>query len=267
MAAVGKKKAEELKAQGNSAFTRGDYASAVAQYSKAIDADRTNSVYFTNRAMALIKLERYGEAAEDCTQALRLSPNSVKALWRRGTAHFHLNKYREARDDFESGLAVEPSNKTLSAELENVNKKLSEIGTRRPVKAQPDPLRSTPPSHMAEPANSQDFERSWREYRHSPEALYKYLKLVPIADLPSLFRASLESDHISDIVGALMLARDEDGDGELIFGVLSTLPKVSRFDLAALFLGNGDKKKISELLQWLKDTKAFDISSLQREYT
>ena len=44
------------------------------------------AVYFANRAACFLKLEEYEKACQDCTEALKLNPNYVKALMRRCAA-------------------------------------------------------------------------------------------------------------------------------------------------------------------------------------
>lgn len=52
---VRKKLFEQYKAAGNKALQAGNTTEAIAQYSKAIDADGTNHVYFSNRSAAYLK--------------------------------------------------------------------------------------------------------------------------------------------------------------------------------------------------------------------
>ncbi|CEP12726.1 hypothetical protein [Parasitella parasitica] len=93
--------------QGNEYFGKKDYKNAVIYYGKAIDLDPTVPVYFVNRAMAYLKTNR----------GLQLQPRNVKALWRRGIALRELGRINEAREDFQTGLAIEPNNKSLLDEL------------------------------------------------------------------------------------------------------------------------------------------------------
>ncbi len=51
-----KARAEQHKAKGNAAFEGGDLQAAIACYSHAIEADHTNHVYFSNRALAHLKV-------------------------------------------------------------------------------------------------------------------------------------------------------------------------------------------------------------------
>lgn len=48
--------ADKYKAQANEAFKAGDFDGAITGYSGAIQADPANPVYFSNRAMAYLKV-------------------------------------------------------------------------------------------------------------------------------------------------------------------------------------------------------------------
>ncbi|KAI8391321.1 uncharacterized protein BYT42DRAFT_190123 [Radiomyces spectabilis] len=111
------KRAQEEKEKGNAFFQRKEYTKAIVHYSQAIDLDPSVAVYFVNRAMAYLKLNRYLEAERDCTRGLQLQPKNVKALWRRGIALRELGRVEEARKDFEVALALEPGNQAVKEEL------------------------------------------------------------------------------------------------------------------------------------------------------
>ncbi len=68
-------------------------------YSKAIQLNPSNAVYFGNRAFAHIKLEEYGSAVEDATAAIDLDPNYVKGYYRRGDSYLALGKFKLALKD------------------------------------------------------------------------------------------------------------------------------------------------------------------------
>lgn len=73
------------------------------------------------RCMFLISY-RYGAAEADCLQALTLDPLYVKAYLRLGSAHFELQKFTMAKEDYEKALKLEPQNKTAQKELERIEK-------------------------------------------------------------------------------------------------------------------------------------------------
>lgn len=113
------------KEKGNDNFKRQDYALAIEGYTKAIELDPTNAIMPANRAMALLKQEKYGAAEADCLQALSLDPLYVKAYLRLGAARFELKKLDTAKDAFEKALRLEPQNKTAQKELERIEKELT----------------------------------------------------------------------------------------------------------------------------------------------
>jgi small glutamine-rich tetratricopeptide repeat-containing protein alpha len=77
-------KAEDFKNLGNDAMKNMSFTEALAHYTKAVDLDGRNSVYFCNRAAAYIKLEQYDLALRDCQIAIRLQPNYARAYGRMG---------------------------------------------------------------------------------------------------------------------------------------------------------------------------------------
>ena len=59
-------KAERYKAKANEAFKAGDFDGAITGYSGAIQADPGNPVYFSNRAMAYLKVQLAVNVATVC---------------------------------------------------------------------------------------------------------------------------------------------------------------------------------------------------------
>jgi len=64
-------------------------------YSKALEIDTNNAVYYSNRAFAHIKLEEYGSAVADATQAVQADPSYVKVEYAQyhiqNTSHVYCN--------------------------------------------------------------------------------------------------------------------------------------------------------------------------------
>ncbi|XP_074282597.1 uncharacterized protein LOC141607133 [Silene latifolia] len=73
-------------------------------------ATELRSICHSNRAACFMKLEKYDEAAKECSKALELNPVYVKALVRRGEAYEKLERYDEAISDMKKILESEPSN-------------------------------------------------------------------------------------------------------------------------------------------------------------
>ncbi|GFT43879.1 hypothetical protein NPIL_216721 [Nephila pilipes] len=102
--------AEEYKSSGNTKMSQQQYQEAEEDYSRAIELDRYNAVYFCNRAGARIKLQQYFEGISDCRQALLLNPDYAKAYGRMGQAYALMNRPRRAARCYRQALELEPDN-------------------------------------------------------------------------------------------------------------------------------------------------------------
>uniref|UniRef100_UPI00398EFB20 small glutamine-rich tetratricopeptide repeat-containing protein alpha-like isoform X1 n=1 Tax=Pristiophorus japonicus TaxID=55135 RepID=UPI00398EFB20 len=110
-------KAELLKIEGNEQMKIENYQSAVDYYTKAIELNPSNAVYFCNRAAAFSKLGNYTGAVEDCEKAIAFDPSYSKAYGRMGLALASLNKYNEAVEFYKKALELDPDNESYKANL------------------------------------------------------------------------------------------------------------------------------------------------------
>jgi small glutamine-rich tetratricopeptide repeat-containing protein alpha len=119
-----KKKAEELKNEGNNLLKDGKHQEAIDAYSKAIDLDPSNAVYFSNRAAVHLKLGDNDAALADCDKALKLDPGYSKAYCRKGVAHMNKEENERARDCFQRAADIEPANDTYKSNLKVAEEKI-----------------------------------------------------------------------------------------------------------------------------------------------
>ena len=80
------------------------------------------SVYYCNRAAALLHMERFEEAIKDCDVSLLLEPKYTKAFVRRSTAHEKLDNTEEALRDAKTALELDPSNATIRKNVARLQK-------------------------------------------------------------------------------------------------------------------------------------------------
>lgn len=118
------------KEQGNEYFKQKKFAEAVECYSRSIALSPT-AVAFANRAMAYLKLRRFEEAENDCTEALNLDDRYVKAYSRRITARKGLGKLKEAMDDAEFAVSVDANNPELRKQYSEIKALLMEKMAKR----------------------------------------------------------------------------------------------------------------------------------------
>lgn len=135
--------ADHKRERGNVHYQRGDYAFAVNSYSIALQiTDSSSKVDITpeeenelvevkvkclnNMAAAQLKLDHYDAALKSCISALAHQPDNIKALFRLGKVLALQGEFTEAIQTLRKALKLEPSNKTIHAELSKLVKKQSE---------------------------------------------------------------------------------------------------------------------------------------------
>ncbi|KAI9186537.1 hypothetical protein LWI28_018285 [Acer negundo] len=120
--------ANSEKELGNEYFKQKKFKESIDCYSRSIALSPT-AVAYANRAMAYLKIKRFQEAEDDCTEALNLDDRYIKAYSRRATARKELGKLKESIEDSEFALRLEPQNleiKKQHAEVKSLlEKKLS----------------------------------------------------------------------------------------------------------------------------------------------
>lgn len=125
--------AEKLKNEGNEFMKSERHREALEKYTRAIELDPTNPVYFCNRAAAHFKLGENEAAVADCTAALALQPDYGKAHSRLGLALTALERHREARMAYARAAALEPDNESYRQNLRLADEQLAAHGERAPL--------------------------------------------------------------------------------------------------------------------------------------
>ncbi|XP_007934724.2 tetratricopeptide repeat protein 12 [Orycteropus afer afer] len=100
--------ADALKKNGNEAFAKGDYETAVLHYSEGLKKLKDMKVLYTNRAQAYIKLGDYQKALVDCDWALKCDEKCTKAYFHMGKAHLALKNYSASRECYQKILEIDP---------------------------------------------------------------------------------------------------------------------------------------------------------------
>uniref|UniRef100_A0A3Q0SSI3 Tetratricopeptide repeat protein 1 n=1 Tax=Amphilophus citrinellus TaxID=61819 RepID=A0A3Q0SSI3_AMPCI len=104
-----------LKEAGNAHFKRGDWAEAGRSYTEALSMcpvcfSRERAVLFSNRAAARLHLDLKEQAISDCSRALELDPDYLRALLRRAELYEQTEKLDEALEDYQKVLERDPNN-------------------------------------------------------------------------------------------------------------------------------------------------------------
>ncbi|CCD23612.1 protein serine/threonine phosphatase NDAI_0B05790 [Naumovozyma dairenensis CBS 421] len=116
----------DLKNEGNKYIKEKKYTKAVEYYTKAIELDSTQSIFFSNRALAQLKLDNFQSCLDDCNSALELDPKNIKAYHRRGLSQLGLLHFKKAKNDLSIVLKAKPSDATAKRALDMCEKVIRE---------------------------------------------------------------------------------------------------------------------------------------------
>ncbi|KAL1723979.1 Metallo-dependent phosphatase-like protein [Schizophyllum commune] len=131
-----KAEAAKLKAEANKAFAAHDFAKAVELYSSAIERNPGDATIWCNRAYARMKLEEFGYALNDATQAATIDPKYAKAYYRRATCYLQTLRPQLAVADFKRVLQIEPKNETVRAQLTSTQKLIRKIEFEKAIEVE-----------------------------------------------------------------------------------------------------------------------------------
>ncbi|XP_069681469.1 RNA polymerase II-associated protein 3-like isoform X1 [Periplaneta americana] len=113
------------KEMGNDFVKKQKWKEAIQCYSRAIKCYAYDAIFYANRALCYLKTGDNRSAEVDCTTALQLDPNYVKAYQRRAMARAALGQLQEARVDLLRVMELEPKNVQSKGELLKLEKKLN----------------------------------------------------------------------------------------------------------------------------------------------
>uniref|UniRef100_L7MA59 Putative translocase of outer mitochondrial membrane complex subunit n=1 Tax=Rhipicephalus pulchellus TaxID=72859 RepID=L7MA59_RHIPC len=105
-------RAKAFKNQGNKYFKEGKFDKAIECYSEAIELcppqnKNELATFYQNRAAAYENLKNYSAVIDDCTKAIELNFQYVKALHRRAKAYEVLNQLKECLEDITAVCILE----------------------------------------------------------------------------------------------------------------------------------------------------------------
>jgi small glutamine-rich tetratricopeptide repeat-containing protein alpha len=129
--------ADQLKTKGNELMGQSKYKEAIAYYTKAIELEPTNHIFFANRAAAHTHIKDYRLAIMDCEKSISINENYSKAFSRLGTALFYDGNYTRAVDAYTKASELEPENESYKADLKQAEEKLKASGQAVPMGGMP----------------------------------------------------------------------------------------------------------------------------------
>jgi stress-induced-phosphoprotein 1 len=208
---MSKAEAEEFKSKGNDALQAGKLTEAIENYTKAINADGTNHVYYSNRSAAFLKKGDANNALEDANSTIAINPDFPKGYSRKGAALHALKRYNDAIAAFEQGLAKFPNDAALKSGLESA--KRDKDGPPRPAFSGAGGGMSPGMSHLF---GDQLIQRimlnpKTRPYLSDKEFMAKIQRLQKD---PNSLTQMLSDPRIMEVLGLVVGDNDEEEDEE-----------------------------------------------------
>ncbi|CCH41597.1 Serine/threonine-protein phosphatase [Wickerhamomyces ciferrii] len=130
---MSEKSAADYKNLGNQALKSKNYQDAIDNYTKAIEIDPEDPIFYANRAHVEIQIELYGSAILDATRAIELDPSYLKAYYRRAVAKSRLLKHKESTEDLNIILKLKPDDKNSKALLQELNKLIRKLAFEKAI--------------------------------------------------------------------------------------------------------------------------------------
>ena len=102
------KSASDYFEDGNKLYRIGEYDTAIADFTKAIELNPDDHEAYNNRGSVYAKLEKYDTAIADFTKAIELNPDDHEVYNNRGNAYADLKKYDTAIADYTTAIELKP---------------------------------------------------------------------------------------------------------------------------------------------------------------
>jgi len=123
--------ASEAKSRGNEFLKAGKLEEALAEYTKCVELEPGEAVYWSNRSAALANLRRWDEALSDAQRATELRPDWSKAHQRLGFALQGLDRLDDACAAYVRAVELDGADGAAQAALDKVRVRMaSEIEAR-----------------------------------------------------------------------------------------------------------------------------------------
>ncbi|TPX64440.1 hypothetical protein SpCBS45565_g05841 [Spizellomyces sp. 'palustris'] len=132
--------AKTAKTLGNKYYGEKKYKEAIDLYTQAITL-QPDAVFYSNRAacyanLVATKSNDYDKVVEDCTEALKLDPNYIKALNRRAQAYENEDRWVDALNDYTVMCVLEEfKNDTVLSSADRILKTLAQTKAKEAIKS------------------------------------------------------------------------------------------------------------------------------------
>lgn len=94
--------------EGRHQLVRGNYENCIETFSNVLAADPDHKLALMSRGSAFVKLERFREAKADFDQAVTIDPKYPRAYHLRAVAREGIGDLEGALEDFGSAISIDP---------------------------------------------------------------------------------------------------------------------------------------------------------------
>jgi Flp pilus assembly protein TadD len=102
---------------GLASLEKKDYASAITNYSRAIEMSLFEASHYFNRGIAFYRLGKEKEAREDFNKVIILDPKGSSAYVYRGLCRMKGGEYKDALNDYNRALKLNPKDASVHNNL------------------------------------------------------------------------------------------------------------------------------------------------------
>jgi len=159
------------------------------------------------------------------------------------TAPVHQIPMTIVNDEKQEQLAIEKIINEITAETS------SKTFTKLRTKESKELVEELPPI----PRNYFKFNQDWKKIQKHANLKYQYLKQIPPTNLPNIFRDSLETDVLADVLNVLKNEFITNGDSLVPW--LIHLSQIKRIGAVVMFLSKDQKNDLEVLLKHIEEIK------------
>jgi tetratricopeptide (TPR) repeat protein len=185
-------KGTKLKDLGNKELGDGHFLQAIGFYSEGLEYQPDNAILLSNRALAYIKVENYGLAQLDADHSIESDPTYAKAYYRRASASFALDHYKDARKDLRQVCKLRPKDRDARNKLKDCERAIREEAFCKAIEAE----QTAPLSSTYDPSK-QEITSSYEGPHPSPEGLLTDMVRCCLLFCFYTLREPLDPAHIS----------------------------------------------------------------------
>ncbi|RYP57180.1 hypothetical protein DL770_010732 [Monosporascus sp. CRB-9-2] len=118
--------ADELKALGNKAIAEKKFDEAIDAFTKAIEIEPSNHVFYSNRSAAYASKKDWTNALKDAEKTTEIKPDWPRGWGRKGAALHGAGDLLGASEAYEEGLKHDPNNTGLKSSLASVKRAMEQ---------------------------------------------------------------------------------------------------------------------------------------------